>query len=83
MGLSEFVERVRALIRAGDVRISEHGYDELAEDGLSVREVLSGVPEAVVVEEYLSYPKGPCVLILADGSNRSGHSCCMGYPKRS
>lgn len=50
--MSEFVERVRALIRAGDVRISEHGYDELAEDGLSVREVLSGVSEAVVVEEY-------------------------------
>lgn len=62
--MSEFVERVRALIRAGDVRISEHGYDELAEDGLSVREVLSGVPEAVVVEEYLNYPKGPCVLFL-------------------
>jgi hypothetical protein len=62
--LSEFVEKVRALIRAGDVRISEHGYDELAEDGLTVREVLSSVPDAVVVEEYPNYPKGPCVLFL-------------------
>ena len=39
--MSEFVERVRDLIRAGDVRISEHGYDELAEDGLTAREVLA------------------------------------------
>lgn len=41
--MSTFVEKVRALIIARDVHISEHGYDELAEDGLSVREVLGGV----------------------------------------
>jgi len=62
--LSEFVERVRDLIQAGDVRISEHGYDELTEDGLTAREVLAGVQEAEVIEEYLKYPKGPCVLVL-------------------
>jgi hypothetical protein len=42
--LSTFVEKVRELIHAGDVRISEHGYDELAEDKLNAREVLDGVP---------------------------------------
>ena len=62
--MSEFIEKVRALIRAGDVRISEHGYDELTEDGLSAKEVIRGVSEAVVVEEYPNYPKGPCVLSL-------------------
>lgn len=62
--MGEFVERVRALVRAGNVRISEHGYDELAEDGLTARELLAGIPEAVVVEEYPNYPKGPCVLLL-------------------
>ena len=62
--MSDFIERVRDLLRAGDVRISEHGYDELAEDGLMAREVLAGVKEAVVVEEYLNYAKGPCVLLL-------------------
>lgn len=45
--MSDFIERVRDLLRAGDVRISEHGYDELAEDGLTAREVLAGVKEAV------------------------------------
>ena len=62
--MSDFIERVRDLLRAGDVRISEHGYDELVEDGLTAREVLACVKEAVVVEEYLNYAKGPCVLLL-------------------
>ena len=62
--MSEFVERVRALIRAGEVRVSEHGYDALAEDGLTAREVIRGIQEAVIIEEYENYPKGPCVLFL-------------------
>ena len=62
--MSDFIERVRDLLRARDVRISEHGYDELAEDGLTAREVLGSIQEAVVVEEYLNYAKGPCVLLL-------------------
>jgi len=45
--LSLLVEKVRALVKAGDVRISEHGYDELAEDGLTAREMLRGVEEAI------------------------------------
>ncbi len=62
--MSEFVEKVCILIRAREVRISEHGYDELADDGLTVKEILSGIHEIVVVEEYPDYPKGPCVLFL-------------------
>jgi hypothetical protein len=62
--LSEFLERIRALISAGEVRISDHGYDELAEDQLTAREVVAGVQEAVVVEEYPNYPKGPSTLLL-------------------
>jgi hypothetical protein len=39
------------LIAAGDVRVSEHGYDALADDGLGIDKILSGVPQAVVLEE--------------------------------
>lgn len=35
-----------------------------AEYALTARELLAGIPEAVVVEEYSNYPKGPCVLLL-------------------
>ena len=79
--MSEFIERVRALICAGDVRISEHGYDELAEDRLTVREVLCGIQEAVVVEEYLNYPKGPCILLLQKDRTGAPIHVVWGIPK--
>lgn len=62
--MSELLEQIRVLIGAGEVRISDHGYDELAEDQLTAREVVAGIQEAVVVEEYPEYPKGPSILLL-------------------
>ena len=41
-----------------------HVYDELASDGISVREVMFGLDEAVIIEDYPDYPKGPCALVL-------------------
>lgn len=79
--MSELVDQVRALLGAGDIRISEHGYDEMAEDGLSAREVLGGVSEAVVVEEYPNYPKGPCVLFLQKDRTGTPIHVVWGIPK--
>ncbi|MDE2667637.1 MAG: DUF4258 domain-containing protein [Acidobacteriota bacterium] len=44
--------------------MSEHGYDEIAADGLFARELIEGVEAAEVIEHYADYPKGPCVLVL-------------------
>ena len=38
--MSETFALVQRLVAAGEVRISEHGYDELTEDGISASEVL-------------------------------------------
>lgn len=62
--MSNVYERIRALVLEGSVRISDHGYDELAADGLTARELVEGVETAEVIEEYPNYPKGPCVLLL-------------------
>lgn len=62
--MSDTLELVKALVNSGHVRISEHGYDELAEDGLFARELLSSVTEAELLEDYPEFAKGPCVLLL-------------------
>lgn len=62
--MSRTLQQVRVLIESGDVRISSHGYDELAADSISVRDVVAGVMHAVVVEDYPDYGKGPAVLVL-------------------
>jgi len=62
--MSSTFERVRDLVALGEVRVSEHGYDELAADSLLAREIVEGVADAAVVEDYPDYGKGPCVLVL-------------------
>lgn len=62
--VSSTFDRIRALVSVGGVRISAHGYDELAADGLAARELVEGVNSAGVVEDYPDYAKGPCVLLL-------------------
>ena len=62
--MSKTLDLVRALVARGDARVSAHGYDELAADGIQVREIIGGLDRAVVVEDYPDYPKGPCVLVL-------------------
>jgi len=62
--VSQTFEKIRRLIGKEQVQISVHGYDELADDGLTIREILSGVSDALVLEDYPDYHKGPCTLVL-------------------
>lgn len=62
--MSDMFAAIQTLVRNGEIRISEHGYDEMVEYGLHAWEVLAGIGGAVIVEDYPTYPKGPCVLVL-------------------
>jgi hypothetical protein len=62
--MSDIWEKIVWLIENKDIKISEHGYDELAADGITVRDIVTGSPKGVVLEEYPEYPKGPCVLTM-------------------
>lgn len=62
--MSKTFAQILRLVQRGDVKVSDHGYDELAADGLSVRDAMAAVRSGTVVEDYPDYPKGPCVLVL-------------------
>ncbi len=76
-----FHARITALANAGRIRISEHGYDELVDDGLSARELVAGLAEGVVVEFYEDYPKGPCILLMQRDRGGSPVHVVWGIPK--
>ena len=62
--MSDTFARIQALVARGAVRISDHGFDELAEDGISASDVVAGIHTALVVEDYPTATKGPSVLVL-------------------
>jgi len=68
-------------VAAGEIRISEHGYDEMAEDGIRVREVIDGVAEWILVEDYPSFGKGPSVLVLERDAKGDPIHVVWGIPR--
>jgi hypothetical protein len=81
--MSETLQKILELAARREVRISEHGYDELAQDGILATEVIAGVAQAQLVEDYPDYPKGPCVLVLQKDEAGSPIHVVWGIPKKS
>lgn len=79
--MSRTLQRILILIERGEVRISLHGYDELAADAISTRDVVTGISDAVVVEDYPEYGKGPAVLVLQHDIDGLPIHVLWGIPK--
>ncbi len=78
--MSILYKKLCKLIDEGDVLISEHGYTELAEDSLTAKELINGIKKAKIIEEYLEYPKGPCLLLLQKGASGNPIHAVWGIP---
>ena len=79
--MSDTFHRIVTLLESNDVRISEHGYDELVDDDITIDDVMASVREGTVVEDYPDFPKGPCVLVLQfDHAGQPLHTV-WGVPK--
>jgi hypothetical protein len=55
--VSDTFKTIKRLVAAHDVRISEHGYDELADDELTAREVVAGVGAAILSKIIRTFQK--------------------------
>jgi len=79
--MSDTLGQIKALVAEDKVRISDHGYDEFASDGLLARDIIFGMPAAELLEDYPDFPKGPCVLVLEYDQNGNPIHAVWGIPK--
>ncbi len=75
------IEQIRQLILEDQVRVSEHGYDELSADDIFARDVIEGFKDAIQVEDYPDYHKGPCILVLEKDRDNKPIHVVGGIPK--
>ena len=66
---SQTFDIIKELVLKKNILISSHSYDELAEDGLFVRDALDSISEAIVIEDYPNAFKGASVLLLQKDRN--------------
>lgn len=79
--MSGMLELLKDLVTKGEILISDHGYDELAADNLSVRKLVSGLNDAELLEDYPDFPKGSCVLVLQKDEKDQPIHVVWGIPK--
>ena len=78
--MSDTFEQILDLVARRQVVVSEHGYDELAADGILIEDAFSCVRAGVVVADYADYSKGPCVLVLEQDRNGKPIHVLRGTP---
>jgi len=81
--MSQTFEQIRQLVARNEVRISAHGYDELADENILVRDVIAGLESAVIVEDYPDYHKGPSILVLQKDKQENPIHVVWGIPKNA
>jgi hypothetical protein len=62
--MSETLRRIQTLVLSGDVHVSDHGFEELRNDGILVDDAVAGIATAIVVEDYPARFRGPSILTL-------------------
>jgi hypothetical protein len=81
--MSQTLQAVLELVARQEVVVSDHGYDELAADEILVHDILLGVSEATVIEDYPTYYKGPCVLVLQKDQHGQPVHVVWGIPSNA
>ena len=67
--MNETLAHIRALVKCAEVRVSRHGFQELAADDILLQDVVAGIETAIVIEDYPDAMRGPSVLALQRDEN--------------
>ena len=81
--MSDTLDQIKNLIRKEKVLISSHGYEELADDKIFVRDLIDTIKDSFLVEDYPDFGKGPCVLVLQKDRDKKPVHAVWGIPKGS
>ena len=79
--MSTTLRQIVNLVGGGQVRVSDHGYDQLAADGIFAGDLVGGIGGAKLLEDYPDYAKGPCVLLLQRDRDGNPVHAVWGIPK--
>ena len=72
---------IRELVAEGSVVVSRHGFRELAADDISLEDIIDGLAQAKILEEYPEYFKGPAILLLQRDREGEPVHILWGVPK--
>ncbi len=79
--MSETYQQILDLVKKGEILISDHGYDEMMEDRIIVKDIINSIESSELIEDYPDYKKGPCVLLLQYDKMRKPIHVVWGIPK--
>jgi hypothetical protein len=79
--MSEFLTRVQALVRQGEVHLSLHGFRELAADDIILDNIIGSIENAVLIEEYPAFAKRAMCPRSAMRPRKAAGSCPVVHRK--
>ena len=78
--MSETFARILSLVDRGVYLVSNHAYDELSDEQIHPEDLLLGLADAEVIEDYPAAFRGPSVLVLQNDRDGVVHTV-WGIPK--
>ena len=55
--MNKTFERIKKLVKRHEIKISDHGYNEIAEDDIFIKDIIADVNNGIIVEDYLNIPR--------------------------